>query len=51
MKPVLIFVEGPADRKFIKDYIDHIASDIEFEEDNIIETNGCDNNRELATQK
>jgi hypothetical protein len=41
--PIKIFVEGEADEKFLKDYINHIAPDIVLPKEMLIKTNGWTN--------
>jgi hypothetical protein len=43
MAIIRIFVEGDADVKFLKDYISHIASDLEISKETIINTGGWTN--------
>jgi hypothetical protein len=48
-KPVSVFVEGVADRKFIADYIRFIAPDFEITDETIVESGGR-NIKQIDTQ-
>ena len=47
-KPVKIFVEGKTDKKFLKDYFQHIFSEFEIFDENIIDSGGWTN---ITSQK